>query len=254
LERCCQLLKPNGRLAVVLPESLLNASEMADVRLHLYRFFKIKTIVSMPRNIFIDTPTLTSLLFAQKKSGTEIAAWDTAWEKASAVVEERVKKARAALRTKTAAAQDGATVAANFLAPLAPIISAKDWIIKGGKEPSVLQLSRDWTGADGPTAAKYYREILPRAGFRDRCRNYVFSEVAGEFGYSFPVFLVEEVGYKLSKRRERARLNQLCLFRSKTSGSHFTNLHMADGEYEVVVDVTEPRTVLDHVCKRLQWD
>ena len=67
IERCFQLLRPSGRLAVVLPESVLNAKEMVEVRLFIYRFFNIRCIVSMPRNIFIDTPTLTSLLFAQEK-------------------------------------------------------------------------------------------------------------------------------------------------------------------------------------------
>lgn len=67
IERCFQLLKPNGRLGLVLPESVFNTVDNMQVRLFLYRMFKIKAIVSLPRNVFIDTPTLTSLLFAQKK-------------------------------------------------------------------------------------------------------------------------------------------------------------------------------------------
>lgn len=68
IERAFQLLKPNGRLGVVLPESIFNAVDLMPVRIFLYRMFKVKAIVSLPRNVFIDTPTLTSLLFAQKKN------------------------------------------------------------------------------------------------------------------------------------------------------------------------------------------
>lgn len=81
IERCFQLLKPNGRLGIVLPESVFNAVDNMSVRLFMYRMFKIKAIVSLPRNVFIDTPTLTSLLFAQKKTRDEIRTWDEEWQK-----------------------------------------------------------------------------------------------------------------------------------------------------------------------------
>src|SRR6185437_15277726 len=84
LERWYQLLKPGGRLGVVVPESLLNSPDNADARLFLYRMFWVRAIVALPRNLFIDTPTLTSLLFAQKKSGGEVASWDKAWNVAEA--------------------------------------------------------------------------------------------------------------------------------------------------------------------------
>ncbi len=128
LERSFQLLKPGGRLAIVLPESLLNAKEMIDVRLFLYRFFHVRCIVSMPRNIFIDTPTLTSLVFAQKKTSAQIAAWDNAWEEATTDVEIRVKNATAALRKQAAASQSGIQVATRFLRALAPAVKETDWI------------------------------------------------------------------------------------------------------------------------------
>lgn len=76
LERSFHLLKPNGRMAIVVPESLLNTVDSLETRLLLYRGFWIRAIVAMPRNAFIDTPTLTSLLFAQKKTAAELEQWD----------------------------------------------------------------------------------------------------------------------------------------------------------------------------------
>ena len=103
LERCFQLLKPKGRLAVVIPESILNASESLEARLLLYRFFWVRAIVSLPRNIFVDTPTSTSLLFAQKKTKDQIKEWDDAWEKANETANIKRKAALTFLTTASKA-------------------------------------------------------------------------------------------------------------------------------------------------------
>jgi type I restriction enzyme M protein len=254
LERCFQLLKPSGRLSVVLPESLLNAKEMADVRLFLYRFFNIRCVITMPRNIFIDTPTLTSLLFAQKKTATQISAWDKAWQKATKKVEKCIKSASAALRKDFADTNTGAAVAKRFLEGISPVITERDWVSKGGKSPTLLRMTRDWSGCSGEDAASYYREVLRTAGYQDLCRSYEFAEVAAELDYDFPAFLVEEIGYKLSKRKEKARPNQLCLFKGRSTGSLVTNLHLAEEECDVVTDQASPQTVLDEIRTSVVWD
>ena len=77
LERWFQLLRAGGRLGAVVPESLLNTGDATTARMFLFRCFWIRAVVSLPRNMFIDTPTLTSLLFAQKKSAGQIERWDS---------------------------------------------------------------------------------------------------------------------------------------------------------------------------------
>ena len=67
LERYYQLLKPGGRMGVVLPDSVFDTNENLYIRLFLYRFFFIKAVVSLPQIAFQPyTPTKTSLLFAVK--------------------------------------------------------------------------------------------------------------------------------------------------------------------------------------------
>jgi type I restriction enzyme M protein len=84
IERWFQLLKPGGRLGVVLPDSVFDTNENLYMRLFLYRFFFIKSVVSLPQVAFQPyTPTKTSLLFAVKKRKTEIEAWDAAWSEAT---------------------------------------------------------------------------------------------------------------------------------------------------------------------------
>ena len=76
IERWYQLLKPGGRLGVVLPESVFDTTSNRDIRLFIYKYFWLKAIVSLPNLAFAPyTMTKTSLLFAQKKTKNEVEEW-----------------------------------------------------------------------------------------------------------------------------------------------------------------------------------
>ena len=69
MERWYQLLKPEGRIGVVLPESFFSVEDDIAGRYFLYKHFNIRAIVSLPSHTFLPhTPTNTSLLFASKKT------------------------------------------------------------------------------------------------------------------------------------------------------------------------------------------
>lgn len=73
LDRWFQLLKPGGRLGVVVPNSLLDGVKSA-ARDHLLRHFWVRAVVSLPADAFYPyTSTKTSLVFAQKKTADEMA-------------------------------------------------------------------------------------------------------------------------------------------------------------------------------------
>ena len=60
--------KPNGRFGAILPESFFDVSDNKYIRIYLYKYFKIKSVISLPQLTFQPfTSTKTSLLFAQKK-------------------------------------------------------------------------------------------------------------------------------------------------------------------------------------------
>ena len=68
IERYYHLLREGGRMGIVLPESVFDTTENKYIRLFLYKYFKIKAIVSLPQVTFAPyTPTKTSILFAQKR-------------------------------------------------------------------------------------------------------------------------------------------------------------------------------------------
>jgi type I restriction enzyme M protein len=254
IERCFQLLKPNGRLAIVLPESVLNAKEMVGARLFLYRFFNIKSIVSMPRNIFIDTPTLTSLVFAQKKTSKEVELWDETWLKMTAAVETLKKNATLVLRKSSVAEHSADEIINAFLTALNPVIKENSWISKGGKSSQLLRMNQDMSGKTGEEAAEYCRDFIKAAGFNTHCQSYIFEQVTKSLDYEFPVFMIDEVGYKLSKRKEKARPNQLCLFRGKTSKTLIMNMHLAEEDTEVIINTESPNTAIDFIRKSVTWN
>lgn len=52
LERCVQLLRPGGRMAIVLPSGRTGAKSSAFVREWLMRYFRIVSVLSLDRNTF----------------------------------------------------------------------------------------------------------------------------------------------------------------------------------------------------------
>jgi type I restriction enzyme M protein len=244
LERWFQLLKPGGRLGVVVPESFLNASGATEARLFLYRMFWIRAIVALPRNLFLETPTRTSLLFAQKKTRDAVARWDEAWGAAEAACRDQLQRAAAFLRQCRRNAGVGlADVAWGFLAELRPLVSEESRL---ARLPAEIATARD--------ACRHYADLMKRAGFQAILRNHLFSEVVKTQDYEYPVYVVEEVGYKLSKRKERIRPNQLCYFRGVHSGKEQPNLHLADEGVELVVDVQNPQRILDYIRRDVTWE
>ena len=253
IERRFQLLKPGGRLAIIVPESLLNGKELINVRLFLYRMFKMKAIVSMPRNLFIDTPTKTSILFAQKKLPQEIEEWDKKWQTATLKVDQCVNEARKSLNKNFCKDHTAQEVAEAFAKALKPILPQHFWVMKAGSNPVLLRTGLDWTNKKATDAATHYRSILTTAHFRRLCDQSNLKSIATEDPYEFPVYEVDEVGYKLSKRGERARPNNLFKMRSRTTNQSITNLHLAEDPCDLVIDRDEPQTVLDEIIAGVSW-
>lgn len=52
IERCIQLLKPGGRLAIVLPESVFGMPKYGFVVAYLFENFRLRAFISMPDDLF----------------------------------------------------------------------------------------------------------------------------------------------------------------------------------------------------------
>ncbi|PZQ07439.1 MAG: DNA methyltransferase [Aliarcobacter butzleri] len=79
IERCLDLLKPGGRMGIVLPEGVLNSSNLQNAREYFESRAKILLIVSMPQDIFISSGATvkTSLVFLKKFTQEEAKEYET---------------------------------------------------------------------------------------------------------------------------------------------------------------------------------
>lgn len=96
IERCLSLLKPGGRMGIVLPEGVYNNPSLAYVRQFTEDRAKITAIISMPQETFVSAKAFvkTSLLFLQKFTEDESAKWHQILEKKRNVIVTTQKQER----------------------------------------------------------------------------------------------------------------------------------------------------------------
>ncbi|MDV3954919.1 N-6 DNA methylase [Elizabethkingia anophelis] len=77
MERCLNLLKPGGRMGIVLPEGVLNNSALQKIREYIEGKAKLINITSIPQDVFIASGATVkpSLLFLKKFSEEELATY-----------------------------------------------------------------------------------------------------------------------------------------------------------------------------------
>ncbi len=78
IERCLDLLKPGGRMGIVLPEGVYNNPSLTYVRQFVEDRAYLKAVVSLPQETFISSgaSVKASLLFLQKYSDEEKVQFD----------------------------------------------------------------------------------------------------------------------------------------------------------------------------------
>lgn len=218
IERYYQLLRENGRMGIVLPESVFDTTENTYIRLFLYKYFKIKAIVSLPQSTFAPfTNTKTSVLFAQKKKVEEIETWDKEWKIASerySWLRKRVlnlidvysgKKNRSSLPSiKALNVDEEITILKEFLEPLR-------YNIENTSSDEIL--------------THYEEDIKALCNISNKTRDqfghvntwWVFTRVSKFIDYSIYMAKADNVGYKRNKRGEISQDNDLYR-ESKDSG------------------------------------
>ena len=79
IERCLNLLKPSGRMGIVLPEGVLNNTNLQKIRDFVESKAKILLVVSIPQDVFIASGATVkpSLLFFRKFTEEETVQYNT---------------------------------------------------------------------------------------------------------------------------------------------------------------------------------
>ena len=86
IERCLNLLKPGGRMGIVLPEGVLNNTNLQKIRDFVESKAKIMLVVSIPQDVFIASGATVkpSLLFFRKFTEEEANLYATITDEARA--------------------------------------------------------------------------------------------------------------------------------------------------------------------------
>lgn len=239
IERWYQLLRENGRLAAVLPESVFDTTENKYIRLFIYKYFKVKAIVSLPQLTFEPyTSTKTSILFMQKKTKAEIEKWNAAWATAS--------NEYSKLKTRVEnliAVYDGKKEKAK-LPSIKDITEAEELsIIKSMLKNYITDKDNTLTAKE--LATKYRDELEDLCTIDKDTKDtfgfvntwWVFGEVAKTLNYDIFMAEAENIGYKRTKRGEKPMNNDL--FRSNAEG--------------IIVDDEKKESILDYM-RELHWD
>ena len=91
IERCLDLLKPGGRMGIVLPEGVLNSSNLQSAREYFESRAKILLIVSLPQDIFISSGATvkTSLVFFKKFTKEEAEEYERIKAEATEIIDNK---------------------------------------------------------------------------------------------------------------------------------------------------------------------
>lgn len=94
IERCLNLLKPGGRMGIVLPEGVLNNTNLQKARDFVEGKAKILLIVSIPQDVFIASGATVkpSLLFFKKFTEEEASAYSQIQNQAQLEVTTKYQK------------------------------------------------------------------------------------------------------------------------------------------------------------------
>ena len=188
----------------MLPDSVFDTTENKYIRLFLYKYFKIKAVVSLPQLAFEPyTSTKTSILFAQKKTKAEVETWNYAWDEAS--------KEWQALKTRV----DNLVAVYDGLKQKAKLPSIRD--LTSDEETAIIRrmLKAYITARDDGLSAedlirKYRDELENLCAFDKDTQDsfgyvntwWVFGEVAAKQNYDVFMAEADNIGFKRYKKNK----------------------------------------------------
>lgn len=208
LERWYQLLKPKGRIGVVLPESFFSVEEDTRGRFFLYNHYNIKAIVSLPSHAFQPhTPTNTSLLFASKKTEKEELDFQILWQQYQKEFDIKQNKVLKIFPSKTIAVDfDKFSSEKNSIKSI--LIQVENGCLNEFKTGfSTLPFFEDKYIFNSENYSKIKATIKKTLiAFKERWCLHMVSKTQKNDFYNFSV---EQIGYKAGKKGSKDKPNEL---------------------------------------------
>lgn len=250
LERWYQLLKPNGRIGVVLPESFFAVEDDVVGRLFLYKHFNIKAIVSLPNHAFSPhTTTSTSLLFASKKTESEEEQFQQEWDKFISVFDEKYSRFDGLLSVSKSSIDFDEKNKSKTNSVQSLLDNVEAFLNKEFGHGFVIlpYFSKDFL-FDEENFTQLKKKIRDVVSFvKDR---WVLFSVTKKLKCEFYNFSISDVGYKAGKKGAKDKPNELMAIYD-SEGKRIYNLKYAHSWEKV--DKQDKNTVLGQLKSLRLW-
>ena len=169
IERCLNLLKPGGRMGIVLPEGVLNNTNLQKVRDFVESKAKILLIVSIPQDVFMAAGATVkpSLLFFKKFTEDEAEEYNRIYIQASHEVEARYDEemtdidAKLAKRGKEALSKDEKKSLRSRKKELTALIENEIKVLVKERFDYVIPIAEVQKAGISTTGAKIENELEP---------------------------------------------------------------------------------------------
>lgn len=169
IERCLNLLKPGGRMGIVLPEGVLNNTNLQKVRDFVESKAKILLIVSIPQDVFMAAGATVkpSLLFFKKFTENEAEEYNRIYIQASHEVEAKYDEemtdidAKLAKRGKEALSKDEKKSLRTRKKELVALIENEIKVLVKEKFDYVIPIAEVQKAGISTTGSKIENELEP---------------------------------------------------------------------------------------------
>jgi type I restriction enzyme M protein len=205
IERCLNLLKPGGRMGIVLPEGVLNNTNLQKIREYVESKAKIILITSIPQDVFIASGATVkpSLLFFKKFTEEEEKEWKRITEKAKKDVEMKYKP----IEEKEQTTYENLVNELNSKIlgkSLQPSIMKIDSLLKSkGLLETIIASTKDYTKYEDLVTIEDSKKAIKEAKaiFQNEIKRIqslkeaeIKSQIKKEFDYEIPIAEVEKAG------------------------------------------------------------
>ncbi|WP_196769062.1 restriction endonuclease subunit M [Neomoorella thermoacetica] len=241
-ERWYQLLKPKGRLGVVLPEAFFSVDEYRKARIFLFSHFNIKAIISLPNFAFSPhTTTLTSLLLAQKKTVEEEKEWLQHWKFYEADFKNKYQQIEVGLKKISKKKKQ-----CNIRQELESLNELCHKLFDGKVRfpvfsDNILDDSNNWSSVK----SKIKKAVI------DIKEWYILSQISLIVDQPFLNIEPQEIGYKQGKKGSKDRPNQLF---TAFDEDNTRILNIQKTNVDIRIDETDLETVIGQIRRFVKWE
>ncbi len=195
IERCLNLLRPGGRMGIVLPEGVLNNTNLQKVRDFVESRAKIILITSIPQDVFIAAGATVkpSLLFFKKFTEQEEREWNAIANKARKEALKKYEPLIIAERQKLIDAE-------NELKKLSAQLKEIN-VLKGRKKGNIKldqveyeKLKKAVAVANDNVKASKKVFMAKEKELNEKMEEEIKSQIKKEFDYEIPIAEVEKAG------------------------------------------------------------